>query len=133
MPKSVAKLGFWSAVLTTILTVLTFGIAYFTPPLSGPFCTSSCFEYHVYRYRLALSQRLSVDVSSDIVDFSIFCTNGMHPLLRVPREEDIQPDWIVFSVTFDSYIIDRLFHSSFCNTTKPYKRGNRRYCIINTI
>lgn len=39
------QLGFYVAILTTILTVITFGIAIFTPPLSGPFCEEGCFEY----------------------------------------------------------------------------------------
>lgn len=38
-------LGFYSAILTTIVTVVTFGIAIFTPPLSGPFCKEGCVEY----------------------------------------------------------------------------------------
>lgn len=33
------------SLITTFLTVITFGIAICTPPLSGPFCTGSCFEY----------------------------------------------------------------------------------------
>lgn len=39
------KLGAYLATFTGILTVITFGIAVFTPPLSGPFCTEGCFEY----------------------------------------------------------------------------------------
>lgn len=31
--------------MTTLLTVVTFGIAIFTPPLAGPYCTGGCFEY----------------------------------------------------------------------------------------
>ncbi len=38
-------LGFYIAILTTVLTVVTFGIAFFTPPISGPFCQGSCIEY----------------------------------------------------------------------------------------
>ena len=38
-------LGFYSSILITVLTVITFGIAVFTPPLSGPFCLGSCIEY----------------------------------------------------------------------------------------
>jgi hypothetical protein len=38
-------LGFYAAILTTVLTVVTFGIAILTPPLSGPGCQASCFEY----------------------------------------------------------------------------------------
>ena len=34
-----------TALLTSILTILTFGIAILTPPLSGPWCTDSCFTY----------------------------------------------------------------------------------------
>lgn len=39
------KFGYYVSLITTILTVITFAIAICTPPLSGPFCTSSCFEY----------------------------------------------------------------------------------------
>jgi len=38
-------LGFYIAILITVLTVVTFGIAFFTPPISGPFCRGSCIEY----------------------------------------------------------------------------------------
>ncbi len=44
-PDNVNWLGFYTAILTTAVTALTFGIAFFTPPLSGPFCTGSCFRY----------------------------------------------------------------------------------------
>jgi hypothetical protein len=40
-----SKLGFQSAVLTALITLGTFVIAVFTPPLSGPLCTGSCFSY----------------------------------------------------------------------------------------
>jgi hypothetical protein len=33
------------SLITTFLTVITFGIAISTPPLSGPFCTGNCIEY----------------------------------------------------------------------------------------
>lgn len=42
---NVNRLGFYAAILTTVVTVVTFGIAFFTPPLAGPFCRSPCFEY----------------------------------------------------------------------------------------
>jgi hypothetical protein len=42
---NVNSLGFYAAILTTVLTVVTFGIAFLTPPLSGPGCQGSCFEY----------------------------------------------------------------------------------------
>jgi len=37
--------GFYVAILTIVLTVVTFGISIFTPPISGPFCQGSCIEY----------------------------------------------------------------------------------------
>jgi hypothetical protein len=43
--KTIAKVGFYSALLTTLLTILSFAIAIATPPLSGPFCTDGCFTY----------------------------------------------------------------------------------------
>ena len=43
--KTIAKVGFYSAILTALLTIFSFVIAYLTPPLSGPFCASGCFTY----------------------------------------------------------------------------------------
>jgi hypothetical protein len=43
--KTAASVGFYAAILTTLLTVVTFIIAFNTPPLSGPGCTSGCFDY----------------------------------------------------------------------------------------
>jgi len=39
------KPGFYTAILTTALTTITFGIAICTTPISGPFCKGSCIEY----------------------------------------------------------------------------------------
>lgn len=39
------KFGFYISIITTIITVITFGIAICTPPLSGPFCPEGCFPY----------------------------------------------------------------------------------------
>jgi hypothetical protein len=40
---SVWRFGFWTALIMSVLTVVTFAIALATPPRSGPFCTmSSC-------------------------------------------------------------------------------------------
>ncbi|MCI0714215.1 MAG: hypothetical protein L0154_28930, partial [Chloroflexi bacterium] len=44
-PQVVYNLGFYTAIAITILTIITFGIAFLTPPLSGPSCTDSCYEY----------------------------------------------------------------------------------------
>lgn len=38
-------LGFYTSMATTVMTVVTFGIAILTPPLSGPYCAAACFEY----------------------------------------------------------------------------------------
>jgi hypothetical protein len=43
--KAIAKVGLYSAILTALLTVFSFVIAYLTPPLSGPFCAGGCFTY----------------------------------------------------------------------------------------
>lgn len=39
------RFGFYIAIGTALLTLLTFAIAIGTPPLSGPFCPEGCFEY----------------------------------------------------------------------------------------
>jgi hypothetical protein len=38
-------LGFYTSIFTAAVTLVTFGIAVFTPPLAGPFCIASCIEY----------------------------------------------------------------------------------------
>ncbi|EKD80445.1 MAG: hypothetical protein ACD_40C00092G0006 [uncultured bacterium] len=38
-------LGFLTSIVTLLLTIITFGIAIFTPPYSGPFCLDNCFSY----------------------------------------------------------------------------------------
>ena len=43
--KYVQKVGFYTAITTAILAATTFGVAIFTPPMSGPYCTNSCFGY----------------------------------------------------------------------------------------
>lgn len=40
-----ARFGYLISVFTAILTIITFSIAIFTPPLSGPFCKARCFQY----------------------------------------------------------------------------------------
>lgn len=39
------QFGYGVSLFTAGMTLLTFGIALCTPPLSGPFCRSGCFEY----------------------------------------------------------------------------------------
>ena len=42
---SAARFGFWAATGTALSTLITFGIAIATPPLSGPLCRAGCFSY----------------------------------------------------------------------------------------
>jgi hypothetical protein len=42
---NVNRLGFYAALIVTILATATFGIAVCTPPVSGPFCKGSCIGY----------------------------------------------------------------------------------------
>ena len=39
------QVGFYSAILTTVITIITFGIALTAVPISGPFCPEGCIEY----------------------------------------------------------------------------------------
>jgi hypothetical protein len=41
----IAKFGYWVSIITAAITVMTFAIAINTPPLSGPYCQTDCFEY----------------------------------------------------------------------------------------
>lgn len=43
--KYIARVGFYAALMTVLLTLVTFTIAFLTPPLGGPYCTSGCFSY----------------------------------------------------------------------------------------
>lgn len=46
MTSAVRIVGFWSAITTTFLTLGTFIIAFFTPPLAGPGCIApTCYTY----------------------------------------------------------------------------------------
>ena len=42
---STSKVGFWSAILTTVITVVTFGFALTAIPISGANCPAECIEY----------------------------------------------------------------------------------------
>lgn len=40
------KFGFYAAISTAVITLLTFGIAVATPPLAGPYCKAEkCYQY----------------------------------------------------------------------------------------
>ncbi len=39
------SIGFYTAIATAVITLITFAIAVNTPPYSGPFCLERCFEY----------------------------------------------------------------------------------------
>jgi hypothetical protein len=43
--KNAIRLGFYSAIVTVVLTIITFGIAIFTPPIAGANCVGSCIDY----------------------------------------------------------------------------------------
>lgn len=43
--KHIARVGYYAALMTVLLTLVTFTIAFLTPPLGGPYCTSGCFSY----------------------------------------------------------------------------------------
>ena len=43
--KTISTVGFYSAVATTLLTLVTFIIAILTPPLGGPYCAGGCYSY----------------------------------------------------------------------------------------
>lgn len=45
VPKNIGRLGYYAALSTTIVTMISFIIAICTPPISGPFCTDLCIEY----------------------------------------------------------------------------------------
>lgn len=40
-----SRFGFYVALITSIVTTVTFAIAITTPPLSGPWCQGNCFDY----------------------------------------------------------------------------------------
>jgi len=42
---NISRFGYYVSIITAILTVVSFGIAVCTPPLSGPFCNGDCFQY----------------------------------------------------------------------------------------
>lgn len=45
MTSNVYKLGYYAGLVTALATLITFGIAIFTTPLSGPYCAQNCYRY----------------------------------------------------------------------------------------
>jgi hypothetical protein len=43
--RTVSRVGFWTAILTTLFAAVALATAIATPPRSGPFCVSSCVTY----------------------------------------------------------------------------------------
>lgn len=43
--KNFIWLARYLALFASLMTIIAFGIAIFTPPISGPFCTRSCIDY----------------------------------------------------------------------------------------
>ena len=43
--KIAGQIGFWTALLITVFTLVAFAIAIATPPISGPYCRSGCVAY----------------------------------------------------------------------------------------
>lgn len=43
--KSLALPGFYVSLSLAVVTLITFIIAFLTPPLSGPYCVANCYEY----------------------------------------------------------------------------------------
>ena len=39
------RVGYYAALLVAALGIVTFVMAYLTPPISGPFCLTNCIEY----------------------------------------------------------------------------------------
>ena len=44
-PASVLRVGFFAALVTTVITLVTFGFAITAVPISGANCLADCFEY----------------------------------------------------------------------------------------
>jgi len=42
---NVNSFGRYTAIAVSVLAFVTFGIAFFSPPVSGPFCKANCLEY----------------------------------------------------------------------------------------
>ena len=42
---NINRLGLYISIITAIVTLITFAIEIFTPPLSGPWCEGDCFIY----------------------------------------------------------------------------------------
>ena len=53
--RTIHKIGFWSAILLVIFSVVTFGIAVFTPADFRPLCHRCSYNISLYRHRFAFS------------------------------------------------------------------------------
>jgi hypothetical protein len=126
------RFNFYIAILTAFITIVTFGIALFTPPISGPFCPDSCIEYpyndigsrfprdYLWMHPAILSALLYVVL--------VICINRYSA-----ENKKIRTDRIILCYYFSCNIDHGLFPANISNTACHCKRRRRRDCFINLV
>jgi hypothetical protein len=87
-----AQFGYYISLFTAVITIITFGIAICTPPLSGPFCKSGCFEYPYHEIISRFPRDYFWMFPAIILSFS-------YMVMMISVHKAIPPEKSVFSLT----------------------------------
>ena len=120
--KITAKFGLYISVITTILTVITFGIAICTPPLSGPFCTEGCFQYPYHEILSRFPRDYYWMFPAIFVSFSYLIMMNSIYHYYTSGKENIQFNRTGICTNQHNNPNTRLFCAGFIYTAKPASR-----------
>jgi hypothetical protein len=87
-----AQFGSYISLFTAVITIITFGIAICTPPLSGPFCKSGCFEYPYHEIISRFPRDYYWMFPAIILSFS-------YMVMMISVHKAVPPERSVFSLT----------------------------------
>jgi len=88
----IVRFGYYISLITAVTTILTFGIAICTPPLSGPFCKSGCFEYPYHEIISRFPRDYYWMFPAIILSFS-------YMIMMISVHKTVTPEKSVFSLT----------------------------------
>ena len=131
--KGAYRLGFWSAILTAFLAAVAFVIGIATPARSGPFCASACIPYPYTNVASFIPGDYLWLFPGFLLAVDICRPDGMHPLLRLQRQEDIRSDRFIVRSGLCSCSYHRLLHSVYCSHAQSLNRRDDGALLVHTV
>jgi hypothetical protein len=92
------QFGHYVSLFTAAITLITFGVAICTPPLSGPFCQSGCFDYPYHEIISRFPRDYFWMFPAIILSFSYL-------LMMISVHKAISPEKSVFSLAGVAFAI----------------------------